>query len=289
MSSDQQTDNRTDPSPEATARPSPATRPVAQQDRRRRTGRDDGGRARLPTERGRHDRRRRPGQHHRRGGRCAIYTASLKHTQDKVQDGLHRPDRPDGDGVTTTIDEVAESETPRRRCSALRPQPTCRSGTSPSPLGRREAAARAPVNWKSIVVGALAAFALAAVALTGIELVTGHALSGGDGTTITQVSEPSSAMPRPPSRARRPRRRARLREPTPSATASASTPDAVGHRRPSRPRSRAPPSRPRRRPRRRPARRPHVRSRERRATHSVDAAAGELTVIPLWRRSHRRD
>ena len=40
--------------------------------------------------------------------------------------------------------------------------------------------------------GALAAFAIAAAALTGFELLTGKALSGGEGTTITQVSSGDS-------------------------------------------------------------------------------------------------
>ena len=47
---------------------------------------------------------------------------------------------------------------------------------------------RARLRWKPVIVGALAIFALAATVLTGLELATGHALSGGPGTTIGQVS-----------------------------------------------------------------------------------------------------
>ena len=48
--------------------------------------------------------------------------------------------------------------------------------------------ARRRLSWSSVLVGALVAFGLAAAALTGIELITGQALSGGDGTTVSQVS-----------------------------------------------------------------------------------------------------
>jgi hypothetical protein len=39
----------------------------------------------------------------------------------------------------------------------------------------------------------LLAFGIAAVAVTGLELISGHALSGDDGTTISQVSRQDSA------------------------------------------------------------------------------------------------
>ncbi len=60
---------------------------------------------------------------------------------------------------------------------------------------------RKPLSWKSILVAALAAFGIAAVSLTAIELISGHAPSGGEGTTITQVSEPRQAPERRRSRA----------------------------------------------------------------------------------------
>ena len=52
---------------------------------------------------------------------------------------------------------------------------------------------RKPLSWKSIVVAALATFGIAAVSLTAYELISGQALSGGEGTTITQASEPRNA------------------------------------------------------------------------------------------------
>ena len=54
-------------------------------------------------------------------------------------------------------------------------------------LGQTHDRLRRRLSWSSVLVGALAAFGLAAAALTGIELITGQALSGGDGTTVSQV------------------------------------------------------------------------------------------------------
>jgi hypothetical protein len=48
---------------------------------------------------------------------------------------------------------------------------------------------RRKLNWKRVLVGALAAFGIAAVSLTAFELATGNAISGGEGTTIQQVRE----------------------------------------------------------------------------------------------------
>jgi type IV secretory pathway VirB10-like protein len=61
---------------------------------------------------------------------------------------------------------------------------------APEPNGDPSPPPRRPkLSWKRVAVAALAAFGIAAVALTTFELVTGHALSGGQGTTIQQVSE----------------------------------------------------------------------------------------------------
>ena len=66
------------------------------------------------------------------------------------------------------------------------------SGRSASPGAEPPPPVRAPqparkLPWKRAVVIALAAFALAIVALTGYEALTGHAISGGKGTTVEQV------------------------------------------------------------------------------------------------------
>ncbi len=146
-----------------------------------------------------------------------IYTTSLKHTQDRVKTVFSG--RTVQGGVVTVVEEVAESESPTRVLDAPA-QPSVPHWDDPLPAAQKPS--RAPVNWKSIVIGALAAFALAAAALTTIELVTGRALSGGDGTTISQVGEQQrnapSTDPSAPAETASP-----TPEPTPSASTSAST------------------------------------------------------------------
>ncbi|WP_204911352.1 hypothetical protein [Microlunatus spumicola] len=63
--------------------------------------------------------------------------------------------------------------------------------------------------WKPALVGALLMFVIAALVLTGIELATGRALSGGTGTTVGQVADPGT-RPSPTPTART--------TPTPTAT-----------------------------------------------------------------------
>ena len=86
-----------------------------------------------------------------------LYTASLRTTREKVRTVW----RGRGDGTPVAVE----------------PRP-----------GRR-------VRWSGVLLAALAAFALAAAVLTGLELVSGHSLSGGKGTTITQVAEHKPAGP----------------------------------------------------------------------------------------------
>ena len=112
----------------------------------------------------------------------ALYTASLEHTGRRVKTVVRPGARP--------TPELA----PGWVLPAVVPDPT-------EQLARTDPAVRAsrPVRiaWTKVAVGALAAFGLAAVALTGIELVSGHALSGDDGTTISQVSDGKPAAPKP--------------------------------------------------------------------------------------------
>jgi hypothetical protein len=109
----------------------------------------------------------------------SLYTASLRRTRDKVKT-VFWTDQPNEVEEPTVIDIVADSEghVTGQRSHLVAPEP------EPS-----QRPPRPKLNWKRIVVAALAAFGIAAVALTTVELVTGHALSGGEGTTIQQVSE----------------------------------------------------------------------------------------------------
>lgn len=134
----------------------------------------------------------------------SLYTASLQHTREKVRTVW--TGRTGADDVPTAIEVVRDELPPTsawapaqpsapdaavqpaateaawmQHSSAQAPQ-TGEKGWPPHPARRR-------ANWSSILVGALAAFAIAGATLTGFELISGHALSGGDGTTIQQVSE----------------------------------------------------------------------------------------------------
>lgn len=131
----------------------------------------------------------------------SIYTASLKHTQEKVR--------------TVFSGRVAGSEVPVAVTEVQTKEPT-EPPVWADPVAPPEKAAR-KLNWKGILVGTVAAFGIAAATLTGFELISGHALSGGDGTTITQVG--SGDIQPTQNRTKQPSPSA---SPTPSAEASKS-------------------------------------------------------------------
>jgi hypothetical protein len=111
----------------------------------------------------------------------ALYTASLRRTHDKVKT-VFWTGEPNEVDEPTVMEIVPDSEghISGQRSHLVAPEPA----PDPSPRERRP-----KLNWKRVVVAALATFGIAAVALTTFELVTGHALSGGEGTTIQQVRE----------------------------------------------------------------------------------------------------
>jgi hypothetical protein len=113
----------------------------------------------------------------------SLYTASLRRTRDKVKT-VFWTGQPNEVDEPTVIDIVADNEghITGQRSHLVEPE----SSVEPSPPRRPK------LNWKRVAVAALAAFGIAAVALTTFELVTGHALSGGEGTTIQQVREGKS-------------------------------------------------------------------------------------------------
>ncbi len=139
------------------------------------------------------------------GVASALYTASIRHTREKVKTVF--TGRIAGSDVPASIDLVPES-TPVTPHAAPMP-----SGNAPST--RRPVKRRTTVSWKSMLAGALAAFAIAAVALTGFELISGNALSGGKGTTIEQVTRPDKAPTKAPST-----KATKAGSPTPSESAS---------------------------------------------------------------------
>jgi hypothetical protein len=107
----------------------------------------------------------------------SLYTASLRRTTDKVKTVLAVQPNESEDPTVIEIVEDREGHVVGQRDHVVGSEPT------DGPQQRR----RLRLNWKRVVVGALAAFGIAAASLTVFELATGQALSGGEGTTIQQV------------------------------------------------------------------------------------------------------
>lgn len=118
----------------------------------------------------------------------SVYTASLRSTQHRVRTVLQS--RVAGSSVPVTVETVEDREATTSGDAPA--QPSARQSGAGEVRGRG-----LRVSWKNVVVAALAAFALAGLVLTGLELATGSALSGGDGTTIGRVAEPRRAAPQP--------------------------------------------------------------------------------------------
>ncbi len=108
----------------------------------------------------------------------SLYTASLRRTSDKVKTVFWtgQPNEVEEPTVMEILED-REGHVAGQRSHLVAPEPI-----DPSPRRRK-------VNWKRVLVAALAAFGIAAVSLTAFELATGNALSGGEGTTIQQVRE----------------------------------------------------------------------------------------------------
>jgi cell division septation protein DedD len=108
----------------------------------------------------------------------SLYTASLRHTRDKVKTVFWTGNPNEVEEPTVMeIVEDREGHVAGQRSHLVAPE-----SIDTSPVRRK-------LNWKRVLVVALAAFGIAAVSLTAFELATGNALSGGEGTTIQQVRE----------------------------------------------------------------------------------------------------
>ena len=138
----------------------------------------------------------------------SLYTASLRRTRERVRTVWQGRV---GDSTVPASVEATGSRDPGWSTEAPA-QPSAPVVGRPAPRSRPQ--------WQTVAWSALAAFLLAAVALTGLELATGQSLSGGEGTTVSQVTEPRPAAPQETaSPSASPSSR-----PSPSATAS-ETPD----------------------------------------------------------------
>ena len=108
----------------------------------------------------------------------SLYTASLRRTHDKVKTVFWtgQPNEVEEPTVMEILED-REGHVAGQRSHLVAPE-----SVDSSPDRRK-------LNWKRVLVAALAAFGIAAVSLTVFELATGNAISGGDGTTIQQVRE----------------------------------------------------------------------------------------------------
>ncbi len=132
----------------------------------------------------------------------AVYTASLRRTSKHVGAVITRV-RPASSGSTRTEAAgapVADPGAPRATgpSTTVDPSPGWALPGAPQPPTTPTAPTaptddrRSRIRWKPVVVTAVLMFVIAALALTGLELATGRALSGGTGTTVGQVAEPST-------------------------------------------------------------------------------------------------
>lgn len=139
-----------------------------------------------------------------------LYTTSLRRTKDKISAVI---DSKTGDTEIEVVSAAAEPGRILDQDTAIRPaiddaqtlQLPAAAGYAVRPAaavdapGTRQTRHRLP--WKAILVSTAAVFVLAFAAITGFEVLTGHAISGGQGTTITQVSEGRSSGSDVPSKA----------------------------------------------------------------------------------------
>ena len=137
-----------------------------------------------------------------------LYTTSLRHTKEKISSVIVAktedaetaiipvPAEPYRVADQHTSSQASIGDAPTRQLpwatdAAARPA-TAVGAIEPSQPKHRW-------PWKAILVSTAAVFVLAFAAITGFEVLTGHAISGGQGTTITQVSEGRSSGSSKPS------------------------------------------------------------------------------------------
>lgn len=123
-----------------------------------------------------------------------LYTTSLRHTKTKISSVVEGK-------VGKT--QVELTQVPEEAVRLDRPawDPVPQAAEAPPSLDPVAAAAdldssgkpASRVPWKAILVSTAAVFLIAIAAITGFELVSGQAISGGEGTTITQVRDTGPA------------------------------------------------------------------------------------------------
>ena len=108
----------------------------------------------------------------------AVYTASLRRGRERVRAAVERVRPP-----ASTDTSVGRKPTPASAAGRSAARPRSVAPQSPRGSGRRFGR----LGARTVLVAAAAVFVTALAGITGVELVTGHALSGGRGTTVQQV------------------------------------------------------------------------------------------------------
>ncbi len=116
-----------------------------------------------------------------------LYTASLRHTRAKVRSVWTGRTNSTPTEVVVTREATPTPSRPAASAPAL--------GTDGTAEGPAAPMWRTGRFWKRIAIGAVASFALAAAAITGLELVSGQSLDGGQGTTVQRVRQPAADSP----------------------------------------------------------------------------------------------
>ena len=133
-----------------------------------------------------------------------LYTTSLRRTKDKITSAIvtksdSTPPEIGSTTVTTEVDAATATAEVAFTTVTTGVGTGAKADAAPPPAGPERPMRR--WSWKKILVSAAAVFVLAFAAITTFEIVTGHAISGGQGTTITQVSEGRSSGTSKPSKA----------------------------------------------------------------------------------------
>lgn len=129
----------------------------------------------------------------------SLYTASLRTGREKVRTVF----RGQSTGAASAPPAPVDPVTTFRASSPAGSTNTARAfeetqvipAWDPLPLEKpaRKKRARSPFPWKRAIAVSLSVFALAAVLITGYERVSGQPLSGGTGTTVSQVGNDTSS------------------------------------------------------------------------------------------------
>lgn len=134
----------------------------------------------------------------------SLYTASLHHTKNKIHSAYVAKVHGDQAETTTTTTTTTSGTTaippddqPTTVLPVLPVVPTPSEADLDAELAEDEESdnGRTRLRWKPILLSAAAVFALAIASITVFELITGHSLSGGQGTTISEVGPGGSDQP----------------------------------------------------------------------------------------------